>query len=166
LKIVFKAMLSEAILAVLILAVFSLFDIPRSFFYAVSLAGAAVLLWFAARMWGIKKIDGSGEVFSFSRIFLLMVCNGLFWLYWLTVCVPMAFLLRQSLPFGHMVFLAFFELGWLASTVAAVFVFSRFRPWLVKKNLIPAAFKFFSAVFILFAIRLAAESVIFFTGRQ
>jgi threonine/homoserine/homoserine lactone efflux protein len=164
LKVVFKAMISETILAVLMLTVFSLFDIPRSFFYAVSLAGAAVLVWFGARMWGIKNIDEGGVVFYFYKIFLLMVCNGLFWLYWLTVCVPLAFLLRQSLPFGHMVFLAFFEFGWLASTVAVVFVFSRFRPFIMEKNLIPAAFKFFSAVFVLFAVRLAAESAVFFAG--
>jgi len=165
LGVIFRAMFSEIILAVLVLVAFSLVDVPQSFFYAISFVGAMILLWFAARLWKVKDIGEGGEVFSFAKIFFLMVCNGLFWLYWITVCVPMAFLLRQLLPLGQFVFLAGFELGWLASTAGVVFVFSRFRPLLVKKNLVPAAFKIFSAAFVLFAVRLAAESINFFAGR-
>lgn len=162
LHLVFKAMLVELILASFILIVFSLLDIGQSFFYAISFAGAAVLVWFASRMWKIKDINEGGEMFSFVKIFLLMASNGLFWIYWLTVCVPQAFLLGQAVAFGQLLFMMVFVLGWMISTIAAVFVFTRFRFVLLKKNLIPIAFKFFSLLFVLFAVKISYESVIFF----
>ena len=157
-----KAMLAEVILASFILAAFTYLDVNRAFFYLLSFAGAVVLLWFAAQMWKIRDISEGGDIFSFKKIFLLMFGNGLFWIYWLTVCVPLAFAMRQNIFLGQVIFLAAFEAGWLASTAGVVFVFSRFRPILEKNNLVPIAFKLFSVVFVLFAVRITWESVVFF----
>ncbi|MCU0652938.1 MAG: LysE family transporter [Candidatus Pacebacteria bacterium] len=162
LRVVFWAMLSESAIALFILTVLSLFDVPQGVFYAISFAGAVVLVWFSRRIWKIRTVDGRGEVFSFKKIFLLMAANGLFWLYWLTVCVPMAFAMRQSVVFGQILFLAFFELGWMISTVAMVFIFSRFRPILVRKNLVAPAFKILAVLFVFFAVKISWESLLYF----
>lgn len=165
LRVVFWAMLSESSMALFILIVLSAFNLPRGIFYAFSFAGALILLWFAGRIWKIKSIDGRGEVFSFAKIFLLMASNGLFWLYWLTVCVPMAFSLRDMIALGHILFLFLFEFGWMLATIAVVFVFTRFRTLLIRKNLIAPTFKFLSLLFVFFAVKISSESIIFFINR-
>jgi threonine/homoserine/homoserine lactone efflux protein len=163
LRVVFWAMLSESAIATFILTILSLFSVPQGIFYAISFIGALILVWFATRIWKTKTIDhGEGAVFTFKKVFLLMAFNGLFWLYWLTVCVPQAFSMRQSLAFGQILFLVVFEAGWLVSTAAVIFVFSRFRPFLIKKNMIVPTFKVLALLFVFFAIKISLESISFF----
>jgi threonine/homoserine/homoserine lactone efflux protein len=163
LRVVWWAMASESLIVLFILAILSLFAVPQGVFYAISFIGAIILVWFAARIWRIKTIDGEGQLFSFKKVFLLMAANGLFWLYWLTVCVPMAFAMRQSAVFGQVLFLLMFEAGWFLSTTGCVFVFSRFRLLLIRKNFIAPAFKVLALLFVLFAIKISWESLVFFT---
>jgi threonine/homoserine/homoserine lactone efflux protein len=162
LRVVLWAIISESTIALFILAVLSFFAVPPGVFYAISFVGAIILVWFAGRIWKIKTVGGGDQLFSFKKIFLLMAGNGLFWLYWLTVCVPMAFLMRQSVAFGQLLFLGVFEIGWFISTTVCVFVFSRFRPILARKNLIVPMFKFLAILFVLFAIKISWESLVFF----
>jgi len=162
LRVVLWAMISESLIALFILTVLSLAPVPQGIFYAISFIGAAILVWFATRIWRIKSIDGEGQVFSFKKIFLLMFANGLFWLYWLTVCVPMAFAMRQSIALGQILFLAVFEAGWFISTTACVFVFSRFRNLLIRKKMIAPAFKVLAILFLMFAVKILWESAAYF----
>ena len=81
LRVVWWAMASESLIVLFILAILSLFAVPQGVFYAISFIGAIILVWFAARIWRIKTIDGEGQLFSFKKVFLLMAANGLFWLY-------------------------------------------------------------------------------------
>lgn len=162
LPIILKAMLSEVIIASFILLAFSILNVDKAVFYAISFIGAAVLIWFARDMWKIKDINGGGNIFSFKKIFLMMTCNGLFWIYWLTVCVPRAFLMSEAVMFGHLLFLSVFEFGWMISTIGVIFVFTRFRALFLKKDLILAVFKLFSILFLLFAARISWESIMFF----
>jgi len=161
LRVVFMALVAETSVAIFILTVFFSIDIPQILFYIISLIGAIVLVWLASQVWKIKEIGGEGEIFSFLKIFLLTVSNGAFWLFWITICVPQAFLLEEIIGGGHVLFLIVFELGWLFSTVFWVFLFSRFRPLLMKKNFIQVVFKFFAFLLCFFAVRLALESITF-----
>ena len=165
-RVIFRALVAESSVAFFILAIFFSFNIPQVFFYAISLIGAGVLIWLAAQVWKIKEVDGKeGDIFSFWKIFLLTVFNGPFWIFWITISVPQAFLLREKIVGGHFLFLVLFELGWFLSTVFWILLFSRFRLFLTKKNLVGNIFKIFSLILSFFAVRMAIQSVSFFVGR-
>lgn len=163
LLVVLKALIAESSIAVLVLSFFFLFAFPAEYFYALSLGGALVLFWLAWQVWGINKVVNDGKtVFTFWKLMLLTVLNGAFWIFWVTICVPRAFALREAISGGHILFLVLFELGWLTSTVGLGFVFSRFRPLLMKKKLVGTVFKFFAIVLVAFGVKAIVEGVQFF----
>jgi len=161
LRIIFMAMISEVIVALLILSIFFSFYIPQIIFSIISLIGIAVLIWLALQVWKIKKFDEEGTIFSFKKIFLLTVFSGPFWIFWLTICVPQAFLLKQKIAGGQFLFLILFELGWLIATTGLTFLFSRFRPLLTKGNFVSVVFKILALILLFFAIKLAIDSIMF-----
>jgi threonine/homoserine/homoserine lactone efflux protein len=159
LLIIFRALIAELIVVIIILTVFSIFSVPQVVFYIISLAGAVVLSYLALQVWKINKIgEGEGEIFSFWKIFTMTILNGSFLIFWITVCVPQAFLLQKQIPQGYIVFLLVFELGWIFATVLWTFIFSRFRSLLTKEKVIPIVFKIFSLILVYFAINLLVES--------
>lgn len=162
LKVVFQALLAETLLAaVILLGIYSL-HLPKSFFAIISLLGALVLVSLAREVWKISAVtSGEGNIISFSRIMLLTVLNGGFWIFWITICVPQAFDLAQTLPGGQAIFLLLFECGWLLSTLGIAFLFAQFRPLLQQKNLLSGTFKLFSALLILFALKSIIEGISF-----
>lgn len=162
LRVVFFAAISEIIVATFIMFLLLSFHIPQSVFYAISIIGAAVLIWMALQIWSIKKLHSGGKIFDFKKIFLLTVFNGPLWIFWSTICVPQAYTLSQKIPLGQVVFLVLFELGWGSSTVLLTFLFSRFRPLLTKEGVISYVFKLFASILILFAIRLFATGILYF----
>lgn len=162
LPVVFMAMIAESIVAIFILTLFFSVHIPESFFYAISFIGAGVLVWLAMQIWKIKELGGEGEVFSFKKIFLLTIFNGPFWIFWITICIPQAFLLKEQITGGQILFLIIFELGWFLAATFLTFLFSRFRPFLVKTNFIPIVFKVFALILLFFAIKLAIVSFSYF----
>ncbi len=113
LRVIFKALIAETIVAASILGIFFSLRIPIAVFSIVSLFGVIVLIWFALQIWKIKKINDKGEIFSFKKIFLLTISNGPFWIFWITIYIPQAFLLKQKVMGGQFLFLLLFELGWL-----------------------------------------------------
>lgn len=164
LRVVFYAAISEIIVAALIMFILFSVQIPQSFFYIISIIGALVLLWLARQIWAIKKINDQGELFSLKKIFLLTIFNGPLWIVWSTICVPQAFLLGQQIKGGQILFLIIFELGWFASTLLLTFIFSRFRPLLIKERVVSLLFRVFALVFVVFAIRLLVTSLSYLLG--
>jgi threonine/homoserine/homoserine lactone efflux protein len=162
LLVIFRAFIAESIVAIFILTLFFSFNIPQFVFYLISFAGAAMLLYLAVQVWKINKIGEEGEIFSFWKIFLLTILNGPFLLFWITICVPQAFLLREQIPQGHIVFLLLFELGWIIAITAWTFIFSRFRIFLTKEHIVPIVFKTFSLILLCFAITLLINGLKFF----
>ncbi|MFA5072124.1 MAG: LysE family transporter [Candidatus Pacearchaeota archaeon] len=161
--VILRASLSEIIVAVFILTIFFSFNVPQSFFYLISFAGAVVLIYLALQVWKIERIgDDEGEIFSFGKIFTLTVLNGSFWIFWITICVPTAFLLKEQVPQGHLLFLLLFELGWISTTVFWTFLFSRFRSFLTKEKVVPVVFKIFALILLYFAVNLLIEGFKFF----
>lgn len=162
LKVVFFALLSEVIVAASILFVLFSIQIPQAIFYAVSFIGALVLVWMATQIWKIKKLHEKGIIFDFKKIFLLTVFNGPLWVFWSTICVPQAYLLSKRMQFGQVIFLLVFEIGWLSATLLLTFLFSRFRPLLIKEGIVSKVFKLFAGVLILFVVRLVFTSITYF----
>jgi len=165
LKVVYRSFASEVIIASFILAIFFSFDIDPKFFYVVSFIGAAVLVWMAVQVWKVKEIGGNEEIFTFRKVFLLMLGNGLLWIFWITICVPQAFLLNKAIAGGNVLFLVLFEAGWILSTVSMVFIFSRFRDLLIRKKIVPIVFRFFSLLLVFFAARMLVESAVYLTAK-
>lgn len=161
-KVIFRALSAEMLVAIIILLVVFALNIPQLYFYIISLAGAIFLIWLAKNIWKINKVDGqNGEIFTFGKILILTVLSGAFWIFWLTVCVPKAFELKDQIYAGQYIFLLTFELGWLTMTTLLAFVFSRFRPILLKKNLVSAVFKVFALLLVFFSLKSIFESVMF-----
>lgn len=160
-RVIFMAMAAETIVAAFVLLIFSLFNIPEIIFYIISFIGAVVLIWIGLQIWKIQKMDEGKEVFTFSKLFLITIFSGPFWLFWITICVPQAILLKEKIPGGQIIFLALFEIGWLVATLFLTFIFSRFRSIIIKKNLTAIIFKIFASLLFLFAIKLSFDSVIF-----
>lgn len=161
LRIVFMAMLSETLVALFVLGLFFSFQIPQIVFSIISLVGVVVLVWIALQVWKIKKFNEGKEIFSFKKIFLLTVFNGPFWIFWITISVPQAFLLKQKVVGGQFLFLVLFELGWFIATTILTFLFSRFRPLLTKSKFVSVIFKTLALILLFFAIRMAIDSLAF-----
>lgn len=161
-EIIFEALISEVIVAGSILILFFSLKIPQSVFHIISFIGAGILFWLATQVWKIKKLDSSGKIFTFKKIFLLTVFNGGLWIFWTTICVPQANVLSQKIIGGQFLFLLIFELGWLFATTTLAYIFSRFRPLLTKGEFVHILFKIFSLVLVFFAVKLIIENVSFF----
>ena len=163
LRLIFSALVIETSLALANLLAFSITPLDEKYFYMMTSVGALVLLWISRSLLRINKIDSEDQVsFSFSKIALLTVTNGLFWVFETTVCVPKAMVLDKLLPFGKYFFLGTFELGWLIGTIFIAFSFSRFRSLLIKPKIIGYVFKVFAFTFVYFAIDMVYKSYKFF----
>jgi len=161
--VVFKALIAEVLIAALVLLLFFSWNVPTIFFYIISIGGSIVLFLLAKQVWGIKEITGEKrEIFSFPKLFLLTALNGTFWIFWITICVPMAFQLNQAVFGGYILFLLFFEIGWIIAVSILAYIFSKFRPLLLKKKLVSIVFKIFALLLIFFGLKLLWGSFIYF----
>lgn len=154
LRVVFRALAAETIVALVVLMFFSSLHLPESVFHIISLLGAGVLVWLSWQVWHIAAVpDEGGEVFPFRKILLLTVLNGGFWIFWITIAVPRAFSLDAVVPFGSFLFLLVFESGWLAAMIGLALIFSRFRDLLHRKGLVSLTYKILALLLVLFALR-------------
>lgn len=155
LRVVFKALFAETLLAFFILTIAYTLDVPPAIFYVISLAGGTFLFWLAWQVWGVHDVEGEKKeiFFSFPKIFLLTLLNGGFWIFWITVSVPRALLFENIFTGGRFLFLVLFEFGWFSATVSLAILFSFFRPILQKKNLVEIVFKICSVILAFFGAR-------------
>lgn len=163
LRIIFWAMLTETAVALLSLVILSSLGLSQSFFYGLSFIGAGILIWIATQLWKVKSLDLGEKVhFGFGKISAMIITNGVLWTFWITVCIPKAIVLGEQIHYGQFLFLLLVEIGWLISTAGVAFVFSWFRKILSNPKAIPFMFKFFSIVFIYFALNMLHTSIVFF----
>lgn len=163
LRIIFWAMLTETVIALVSLLVLSSMNLSETIFRMISFIGAGILIWIATSIWKIKRIDSEEKVhFSLGKISAMIMANGILWTFWITVCVPKAISLSEKMYLGQFVFLILVEIGWLISTVAVAIIFSRFRKMLSDPKIVPIIFKVFALIFFYFALSMAYESIKFF----
>jgi threonine/homoserine/homoserine lactone efflux protein len=163
LRIVFIALFTETVVALASLVALSAFGFSESFFHALSIVGAGILVWIALQIWKIKSLDMGEKVhFGFWKISAMILANGVLWTFWITVCVPKALALGEQIALGEYLFLLTVEIGWLISTIAVALVFSWFRGLLSNPRVVPAMFKIFAIVFVYFALTMLYESGKFF----
>lgn len=165
LRIILWAMLTETLVALISLIVLSSFGLSQSFFNAISFIGAGILIWIAVQLWKIRSLDIGEKVhFGVGKIASMILANGVLWTFWITVCVPKAVTLGKQMHYGQYLFLLLVEIGWLISTVGVAFIFSWFRSLLSNPRVVPYMFKFFSFVFVYFALTMLHTSILYFLG--
>jgi len=165
LRIIFAAMVVETLVAVISLVIFSSLGLPESFFRALSLAGAGILIWIALSIWRVRSLDSGQKVrFTLWKITLMILSNGVLWTYWITICIPKAILLNDEIRLGAYLFMGLVQLGWLISTISVAFLFSRFRAILSRPRVVPVVFRIFSLAFVYFAVDMVIKSIIYFSG--
>ncbi|MDA3821236.1 MAG: hypothetical protein PF450_01300 [Bacteroidales bacterium] len=162
-RIIFIALLIESIVAVISLVIFSSLGLNESVFRILSFIGAGVLIWISFSLWKVKSLD-SGEkvVFGIWKIILMILSNGVLWTYWITICIPKAIFVSETIRLGDYLFMGLVQTGWLISTLIVTIIFSRFQGLLSKPKVIPVVFKVFSLIFIYFALDMSFRSFIYF----
>lgn len=163
LRIIMIAMVTETLVALVSLLVFAFLNFDQGFFYGLSLAGAAILMWIALSLWKVRSLDSGEKVeFGLWKIVLMILSNGVLWTYWITICIPKAMLLGEQLQLGEYLFMGLVQMGWLISTLLVAFLFSRFRKILSRPRIIPVLFKLFSLAFAYFAVDMIIKSIRYF----
>ena len=165
LRIILIALITETLVALISLILFSALGLSEAFFHGISLVGAGILIWIASSIWKVKSLDSGEKVhFSIWKIIIMILSNGVLWTYWITICIPKAILLSDQIHLGAYLFMGMVQLGWLLSTLVVAFIFSRFRKVLSRPKVIPILFKVFAIAFIYFAIDMAYKSIIYFSA--
>jgi len=162
-RIIFIALITETIVAVISLVLFAALDLPESFFRGLSILGAVILVWISLSIWKIRSLDTGQKVrFSLWKIIIMILSNGVLWTYWITICIPKAILLNDHIHLGAYLFMGLVQLGWLVSTLLMAFTFSRFRKVLSRPRVVPVVFKVFALAFVYFAFDMVYKSILFF----
>lgn len=163
LRIIMIALVTETVVALISLLLFSALGLPESFFRGLALVGSVILIWIATSIWKVKSLDPGNSVhFSIWKIIIMILSNGVLWTYWITICIPKAILLNEQISLGAYLFMGLVQLGWLISTLLVAFIFSRFRKVLSRPRIIPFIFKIFALAFVYFAIDMALRSILYF----
>ena len=159
-QIIVKALIAETIIATIALFfVFSL-NISSAYFNILTFIGAIFLIYLASKIWKMQFIDGQyNKIFPFSKILVLTILSGAFWIFWLTVCIPQARALNEYIYAGQFLFILIFEFAWLIATSLLAYIFSKFRPMLFKKNLVSPVFKIFALLLVFFAAKSLISAV-------
>jgi len=163
LRIILIALVTETIVALISLVVLGSLGFNESFFRGLSLAGAFILIWIAISIWKVRSLDSGEKVhFGLWKVVLMILSNGVLWTYWITICIPKAILLSDTVHLGEYLFMGLVQLGWLISTMLIAFLFSRFRKALSRPKVIPVLFKIFALAFAYFAIDMIYKSIRYF----
>lgn len=163
LRIILWGMLTETIVALISLIVLSSLGLPLYIFHILSFFGAGILLWIAYSIWKIKSIDTDTKVnFGFWKISAMIIANGMLWTFWITVCIPKAIALNATIQFGQYLFLLLVEVGWLVSTIAVAYIFSKFRSILSSPKTVSITFRVFAVLFVFFAGDMIYKSIKYF----
>jgi threonine/homoserine/homoserine lactone efflux protein len=153
-RIIFLALVTETIGALLIIYVFYRFGFSKTVIQIISICGALVLFWLASKVWNINKINSeSKKVLSLPHIIILTALNSGYWVFWITIGVPKALLLDGVLMGGRFIFLIIFEFAWLIATISLAFIFFKFRLLLEKKNLVGTTFKILALILVVLGIK-------------
>lgn len=155
-RVIFFALIAETIGALLVVYIFYTLGLSDLLIKFISVSGGIVLFWLASQIWKINQINTekeNGQILSFPKIILLTALNSGYWIFWITVGVPKALSLDQTVWGGKIIFLIIFEFAWLIMTLLLAYVFYKFRPLLERKNLISTTFRVLALVLVILGIK-------------
>lgn len=153
-KVIGYALLAETLGALLVFYIFYVTGLSHLLLQIISILGALVLFWLGSKVWTVSEINVEAKsILSIPKIFLLTALNSGYWIFWITIGVPKALALSTSFPGGKFFFLFAFEGAWLIMTLLLAYIFYKFRPLLLKKNLVGTTFKVLAAILILLGVK-------------
>ena len=153
-RVIFYALIAETIGALLIFLIFYAIGLNQLAIQIISICGALVLFWLSYQVWNITQINTEArQLITFPKVFLLTAFNSGYWIFWITIGMPKALMLNESVLGGKFIFLTVFEFAWLVMTFLLAFVFYQFRPLLQRKNLVGATFKVLAIILILLGVK-------------
>ena len=163
LRIILIALVTETLVALVSLIILDSLGFNETFFRGLSLLGAGILIWIAISIWKVQTLDSGEKVhFGLWKVVVMILSNGVLWTYWITICIPKAILLGDTVHLGQYLFMGLVQLGWLISTLVVAFLFSQFRRVLSRPRVIPVLFKIFALAFAYFAIDMIIKSIQYF----
>ena len=153
-RVIFYALIAETIGALLIFLIFYAIGLNQLAIQIISICGALVLFWLSYQVWNITQINTEArQLITFPKVFLVTAFNSGYWIFWITIGIPKALMLNESVLGGKFIFLTVFEFAWLVMTFLLAFVFYQFRPLLQRKNLVGATFKVLAIILILLGVK-------------
>ena len=123
-----------------------------------------MLVYIAIQLYKIKKVDYEKEQkkISAKHIVALMVFNGPMWLFWVSVCLPIAFSLGDKVNHGEYLFVLIFEISMIVAMAVIFFGFNYFRKFLSNEKIIRKVFIVLSLFIFLIALKILYKEILFF----
>ena len=152
-NIILWGMLNETIVAIFCLVVLRLLNLPEVIFYCLSIIGGILLFDISIKLWKVKHIQiETSNILTLKKISYLILTNGVLWVYWISVCIPLALQLEKNILGGSFLFLFLVEISWFISTLVATYLFSKTKSLIydTKKQL--RIVRVFSVVYIYFVV--------------
>ncbi len=156
--------LTEFFIGLLLVATSSWLKIPHVVFHIFAFVGVVMLAYIALQLYKIRKIDYTKEQkkVGIKHIFLLMIFNGPLWLYWTSVCLPIAFSMGSSIHYGEYLFVAIFEISMVVVITIIFFGFNALRKFLLNERVIRKVFVALAILVFLLALKILYTEIIYF----
>lgn len=132
------------IVSILLLTLLNL-PLHQNVFNYLGFVGAIVLFYFASQVLKISHIDKPEEteqVFTAKEIYLLAATNAPLYIFWITVCAPLIWVLANdfNLYLSATYFMLAFETGWVLSTFIVMLIFVKSRSVLTDTGVMKKVF--------------------------
>jgi len=155
------AIIAECVLVIFIITIFSFLETFPFILTIVHTLGAFLLFWIAYKIYkNAKNPETNHQITSYKLIFLLTFLNGIAYLFWITVCLPLALELNQIIEFGKFIYILFFEIGWTSAVLLLVLITNFLRKKITEKDYLIYVFKGISILLFLFGIKLLYTGLI------
>lgn len=157
--IILWAAFGELVMSITCVVALSFLNPQSNVFAILSIFGALILFNLSWDLWKIEEIPEEEPLFSRKRIFFISLLNGMAWIFWITVCTPLAVDLGTKISYGQWLFIVFFEIGWGISTLSLCHLFGLFRPYFQSNKKLHLLYRTVAVLFVLFALKLSITSV-------
>lgn len=143
----------------------SWFKIPNIFFHFLAVLGAVLLFYISFQLYKIKKLhyhNTQHSRASVGHILLIMLLNGPLWLFWTSVCLPLAFKLGNQINSGQYYFLFIFQFSMFLAMNILLFSFFSFRKIFLNEKIARKVFILLSFIMFLIACKVMYTEIVFF----
>jgi len=139
LRYAYIAGLTELFIGLFLILSSSFVSIPDFVFPTLSIMGGFLLIYLSLQTRqayrGLQK-DEKLEQLPVMAVAALMLLNGPVWLFWLSVNLPNAFLMKGSMYLGEYLFIAVYETAMVCSLSVLIFLFRSCRSLFANEKLL------------------------------
>ncbi|MBU8892381.1 MAG: hypothetical protein KOO66_06355 [Bacteroidales bacterium] len=156
--------LTEFFIGLFLIITSKSFQLPPIVFHTLAIAGISLLIYIAVKIFSINSISPKKQSRSISgkHIIAIMLVNGPLWMFWVSVCLPAAFNLGQSITYGEYLFLVLFEISMMSGLAIMLFGFNAFRNYFSNEKNVRRIFQILTGLLVLIIIKMIYSESIFF----